>query len=272
MINCSIVIVNYNTGDILNQVVSKIINSPVVDKIVVVDNCSTDNSMDLLKTHSKLEIHLRKQNHGFAKSCNYGATCSSSNSILFLNPDCYIENDGLVNLIDDLEKNTNSGVIGCMVKNPDGTEQRASRRRLPTLIRAIKTFTGIEKLAKYCHCFAGVNLIHQPLKQQTHFVEAISGALILIKTSVFNEINGFDESYPMHFEDLDLFKRCQDSGYSIMLNPIVEAVHYQGVSSLSNPLVEQFKKLGLQRYFYKHCSYFSYLIIKTMNKLLWTKL
>jgi len=271
MINCTIIIVNYNTGEILNQVVSNIINCAIVEKVIVVDNCSVDNSIAMLKTHDKLQVYLRNYNHGFAKSCNYGAKYSNSDYLLFLNPDCYIENTGLERLVEELKKNSNAGIIGCMIKNPDGSEQRASRRRLPTLLRAIKTFTGIEKLVKFSHYFAGVNLSHEVLKHQTYNVEAISGALILIKSKLFKEINGFDEDFPLHFEDLDLFKRCIENGYSILFNPIVEAVHYQGTSSQSNPAVEQFKKIGLQLYFYKHCSYFSYLIIKMINKLLWTK-
>ena len=268
MTKCSIIIVNYNTGKVLNQVVSKIINSQLVEKIIVVDNHSHDNSMELLQAHDKLQIYMRNHNHGFAKSCNYGAKISSSDYLLFLNPDCFMKEDSLETLIFDLENAPNSGIIGCMVNNADGSEQRASRRRLPTLIRAMKTFCGIEKLAKFCHCFAGVNLNHQVIKPQLQQVEAISGALILIKNQVFKKIKGFDEKFPLHFEDLDLFIRCRNHGNTILFNPNVTAVHHQGLSSKSNPKIEQLKKIGRQRYFYKHCSYFSYLIIKIFNKLL----
>lgn len=268
MIKCSIIIVNYNTGETLNQVVSKIINSPKVENVIVVDNNSHDNSMELLQPHHKLHKHMRKHNHGFAISCNYGAKLSNSDYLLFLNPDCYIESKAIETLILDMENTPNSGIIGCMVNNPDGTEQRASRRRLPTLLRAIKTFSGIEKLAKYCDCFAGVNLNHQVVNLQLQQVEAISGALILMKNQVFQQINGFDEKYPLHFEDLDLFIRCSNHGNTILFNPNVKAVHYQGLSSQSNQGVEQLKKVGRQRYFYKHCSYFSYLVIKLVNKII----
>lgn len=268
MIKCSIIIVNYNTGKVLNQVVSMIINSHVVEDVIVVDNCSNDNSMKLLKPHDKLQTYNRSENHGFGKSCNYGAKLSKSELLLFLNPDCFLEERALEQLVEDINSNANTGIVGCMINNPDGSEQRASRRRLPTLLRAIKTFSGFEKLAKYCHCFAGVNLNQQVLNKQLQSVEAISGALILMKKQVYKEINGFDEKFPLHFEDLDLFKRCIDNGNTVLFNPNVIAVHHQGISSQSNPKVAQFKKEGMQRYFRKHCSYLSYLIIKIVNKIL----
>lgn len=264
--SCSIIIVNYNTGIVLSQVVTKIINSPIVKEVIVVDNCSHDESIELLESHEKLDIHLRNANYGFGKSCNYGAKLSKSDSLLFLNPDCFIEHDTLKAIVEDLENHSKSGIVGCMINNPDGTEQRACRRRLPTLIRAFKTFSGLEKFAKYSNIFAGVNLNHQVIKPKSHRVEAISGALILIKSPVFNEINGFDEKYPLHFEDLDLFKRCIDNGNSIIFNPLFKAVHHQGLSSQSNPKVQQLKKIGMQRYFYKHCSYVSYLLIKLVSR------
>jgi len=268
MIKCSIIIVNYNTGDVLNQVVTQIINSQIVEEVIVVDNCSIDNSMQLLQSHDKLLTFNRKKNHGFASSCNFGAKFSNSDYLLFLNPDCFIQEKALIQLLKDLNISKTAGIIGCMVTNPDGSEQRASRRRLPTLMRAIKTFSGIEVLAKYCHCFTGVNLNHQSLKNHTYEVEAVSGALILIKKQVFYEINTFDEDYRLHFEDLDLFKRCLNNGNTILLNPQVKAIHHQGLSSKSNPSVAELKKDGMNRYFYKHCSYFSYLIVKTVNKIL----
>ena len=167
--------------------------------------------------------------------------------------------------MDRFNTDENLAIVGCRVNNPDGSEQRASRRRLPTFWRAVITFSGIEKLARFCHCFAGVNLNHQPMPHSWQNVEAISGAFILMRTEVFDEINGFDEEFPMHFEDLDLFKRTQDLGYKIAFNPNVSVIHHQGTSSRSNPKVSEMKKQGLQRYFYKHCSTLSYLLVKLLR-------
>ena len=224
--------------------------------------------MDLLKEDKRLNKIYREKNYGFAASCNYAAHVAKSDVLVFLNPDCVIESSTISELLKTLNNEKQAAIIGCLVNNPDGTEQRACRRRLPTLWRAIKTFTHLEKLAAFCHCFAGVNLNHQAIPIKVSRVEAISGALIMMKTQVFNEIKGFDEKFPLHFEDLDLFKRTQNAGYGILFDPQVSVTHYQGTSSKTNPKVAEFKRIGRQRYFKKHGSKLSNLLIKIISKFL----
>ena len=264
MKTCSVVIVNYNTGTLLATVVKAAAQNIAVKDIIIVDNYSQDNSMDSVTESSQIKKYFRKKNHGFASSCNYGRSKTQSEYILFLNPDCLVSEETISALLEKFKTDKDCAMVACRVNNPDGTEQRASRRRLPTFWRAIKTFTGLERLARLCHCFAGVNLNHQAMPKTWQTVEAISGAFILMRTKVFDELAGFDEKFPMHFEDLDLFKRCRDLGYKIAYNPNVSVIHYQGTSSLSNPNVAKMKKQGLQRYFYKHCSKLSYILLKLL--------
>lgn len=268
MIQCSVIIVNYNTGAMLKVVVDAALNSQQVAEILVIDNNSQDNSMELLTEDKTIGKYYRKENHGFASSCNYGAKRAHHDYLLFLNPDCVMNHIKLKDLLKEWENNHNVGIVGCRINNPDGSEQRASRRRLPTLWRAIKTYTGIERLANLCNCFAGVNLNHQPMPIVTTQVEAISGAFILMKAKIYQEIKGFDEQFPLHFEDLDLFKRVIDQGYTLLFNPHNSAVHHQGLSSHSNPNVAALKKQGLIRYFQKHNSLVSSFIIKIIVKIL----
>ncbi|VAW40264.1 hypothetical protein MNBD_GAMMA01-408 [hydrothermal vent metagenome] len=265
---CSVIIVNYNTGNMLKTVVAAVLSNQGVDRIIVVDNNSTDNSMSLLGEDSKLLKYYRKTNHGFAASCNYGSQFTNSEYLLFLNPDCIITTNTISTLITSLQQHTKAAIIGCRVNNPNDSEQRACRRRLPTLWRTIKTFTKLERLAKHCHCFAGVNLNHLPMPQTTTKVEAISGACILIKSKVFKQIQGFDERFPLHFEDLDLFKRILNQGYEILFNPNITVIHHQGLSSQHNSRVPVLKKQGLIRYFQKHCSPSAYLTIKMIAKII----
>ncbi len=268
MNSCAVIIVNYNTGKLLSQVIDCVIKAQGVDEIIVVDNNSTDGSMELLPDNPKIKTILRKTNAGFGSSCNLGAKHAQSEYLLFLNPDCLIQKDSIVESVKTFNKSCKLAIVGALVKNSDGTEQQATRRGLPTLWRAIKTYTKIEKLAKYCGCFAGVNLNYKPMFKQAKQVEAISGAYIFINASIFKELGGFDEGFFMHFEDLDLCKRSLDAGYRIILNPQIEVIHYQGTSSQSNNHVSDYKKQSLQRYFCKHCSFFSYYVIKIISRFL----
>jgi GT2 family glycosyltransferase len=265
MKSCSVIIVNYNTGELLKQSVDAILKNDKVIEVIVVDNNSFDRSMDLLEKSTILKKYFRKENYGFAASCNFGAKLAKGDTLLFLNPDCIVNDNILEKLFININDYKNTAIVGCRVNNPNGTEQRASRRRLPTFWRAFKTFSGLEKMAKQFNFFAGVNLDHLKMPDSWQYVEAISGAFIFIKTKVFDEINGFDEKYPMHFEDLDLFKRTRDIGYKIAFNPNVSVIHHQGTSSQSNPRVAEMKKQGLQRYFHKHCSRMSYFIVKLLR-------
>lgn len=265
MKTCTAIIVNYNTGKLLKKVVDAALSCFDITEIFVIDNNSSDQSMSLLESHKKLKTFFRKDNHGFAASCNYGAHLSSADYFLFLNPDCIIQNDTLDTLIKNLEHNPEAAIIGCRVNNPDGTEQRATRRRLPTFWRTFKTVTKIENLAFLCSCFAGVNLSYKPMPKTIQNIEAISGAFILMKSIIFDEISGFDESFPLHFEDLDLFKRTLNANYQILFNPNINVSHYQGTSSQSNPKVNQLKKQGLRNYFKKHNSSLSYWLIKIIT-------
>ncbi len=268
MNSCAVIIVNYNTGKLLSQVIKRVLKAKGVDEIIIVDNNSTDNSMELLPDNPKVIKYFRKTNAGFASSCNYGAKRAQSDFLLFLNPDCLVQEDSIVNTLNSFKYKQNIGMVGVWVKNPDGTEQRATRRRLPTLWRAIKTYSKLENFAKFCSCFTGVNLNHLPISKKIQQVEAVSGAYVFIKTAVFNEVGGFDEDFFMHFEDLDLCKRTSDAGYNILLNPQIEVVHHQGTSSQSNSHVSEYKKQSLQRYFHKHCSVFSYHVIKITSHFL----
>jgi len=265
MSNCSVIVVNYNTGELLKKTIEAALENGSVHEILVVDNNSSDGSMGLVQESKKLKKHYRTRNHGFASSCNFGANLATSENLLFLNPDCIVNKTTIDILSDEINNLSGSAIIGCRVNNPDGTEQRASRRRLPTFWRSFKTFSKIERLAKYCHCFSGVNLNFQPMPENVIKVEAISGAFIMIKTKAFKKINGFDEQFPLHFEDLDLFKRTLNAGFTIMFNPNATVTHYQGTSSQSNPKVAQLKQIGRQRYFKKHLSYFSYLLVKFLK-------
>ena len=266
MSSCSAIIVNYNTGELLKRVVDRALSCDSINEIIVVDNDSKDNSMSLLAEHEKLKTFYKKSNEGFAKGCNYGAKLAKSDYLLFLNPDCLLTKNTLRPLINTLKSQNNAAIIGCRVNNPDGSEQRATRRRLPTFWRTFKTVTKIESLAKFCTCFAGINLNHCEMPSTLQKVEAISGAFILMKTPIFHQLKGFDEVYCLHFEDLDLFKRTLIAGYQILFEPTISVVHFQGTSSQSNPNVGKLKIQGLKRYFHQHQSKLASIIINAFLK------
>lgn len=263
---CDVVIVNFNTGELLSECVDAVKKSLHPVNIFLIDNHSSDTSMQPFKGESEIQVHLRQKNFGFASSVNYGAEKGESEFILILNPDCIIEPNTIELLIADFKNSEKLGMVGCLVTNSDGTEQKASRRQLPTFWRTLMTVSKLEKLSNRVPILKGVNLNHQEMPSTNLKVEAISGAIMLVKRTVFEELDGLDEKFPMHFEDLDLMKRIQSLGYEISFNPNVKVKHYQGVSSQTNPRVEKMKRQGLLRYFKKHGTSLSHWIIKKALK------
>ncbi len=229
----SIVIVNYNVKDYLIQCLRSIDNSISNLKIqtIVVDNNSTDGSIDFLTplfpdvTFVQSSINL-----GFSKANNLGFKYSNSKYILILNPDTIISENTLDVMFEFMEANSNVGLAGCKVLNPDGSFQLACRRGFPTPWVAFTKLFGLQKLFPKSKLFAGYNLTYLD-ENETNDVDALIGAFMFVKTDLINQINGFDEDFFMYGEDLDLCYRIHKLGYKIKYLPQTTIVHFKGEST-----------------------------------------
>jgi GT2 family glycosyltransferase len=126
MPNVSAIIVNYNAGLILNEAVNSLFCSASVAKVLIVDNGSTDNSMDEIEhmavSQSRLICIRNEKNLGFAKACNIAIAAAGENDyLLFLNPDCFIDKDALEMLLACMKSSPQAGMVGPLILNPDGT-------------------------------------------------------------------------------------------------------------------------------------------------------
>ena len=136
----SAVIVNFNDeGVILTNI--RILNKiKVISEIIVIDNHSENNSLDLIKLEfdkeKKIKIIANSKNLGFAKACNIGAKAASKKNILFFNPDCISDEKSLTLLLKELNSDEKIGMVGGMLQNPDGSEQPGGRRKFPTPVSA----------------------------------------------------------------------------------------------------------------------------------------
>jgi GT2 family glycosyltransferase len=260
---CSAIVVNYNAGPLLLQSVDALLQARAVVEVIVVDNASTDNSISELHAvqpqamaTGRLRIIRNQHNAGFARACNQGAEKATGQFMAFVNPDCLVLADTIATLVDAVRRNQKLALAGAWIENPDGTEQRATRRRLPTPWRVFATLSGLEKLAqrwpRQFSWLAGVNLNLGPKPPDPLSVEAVSGALMLMPQAEFEAIGGFDTGFPLHFEDLDLFARLQKAGRQIILVPAATAIHFQGSCSRDGQAIKRLKRYGLRRYWQKH--------------------
>jgi len=254
----SVIIVNHNSSDVLSQCVLSIFNACHGASVIVVDNASTDESLSLLESsfpnESRLEILRNQQNLGFAVACNMGTRLAKGPYLLYLNPDCLIDENTLPRLLASLGENPGAGMVGGLLLNPDGTEQAGGRRKIPTPWRTLVRVFNLTGLARrYPRLFSDFNLHRQPLPDKPIEVEAISGACMLVRREALEEVGGFDEGYFLHCEDLDWCMRFRRKGWKILFVADARVMHYQGVCSRSRPVfVEWHKHRGMMRFYRKH--------------------
>ncbi len=250
----SVIIVNHNAGKLLGDCVQAILKQ--VREVIVVDNASTDGSLATLRTQndqSALRLIESARNLGFAAACNLAVQAARQPYLLFLNPDSLPEPGALARMLKVLQQHPEAGMAGGLLKNPDGSEQRGGRRALPTPWRSFVSAFGLTRFSgRWPHLFFDFNLHRQPLPQQPISVEAISGALMLVRREAMEAVGPWDEGYFLHCEDLDWCLRFHQKGWDILFVPDAPVVHYQGTSSRARPLfVEWHKHRGMLRFYRK---------------------
>jgi GT2 family glycosyltransferase len=235
----SVVVVNFNAGDDLLQCVSAALASTVPVEVLVVDNASTDGSLDRLAEHfadePRLQVIRNETNFGFAEASNAGIAVARGSHILLLNPDCSVEPDTLEKVRRALDAAPGAGMAGCLIRNPDGSEQAGCRRLLPTPGRAFLRAFGLGRLGGRTRLRDFV-LAGEPLPDGPAEVEAISGAFMMVKRQTFAQVGLLDEGYFLHCEDLDWCQRYRKAGLAILFVPGAVAVHVKGRSSRDRPV------------------------------------
>jgi GT2 family glycosyltransferase len=252
----SVVIVVANSGPLVGQCVARALASSAPVEVMLVDNASVDGEAEAAMARHRDDPRLRVLrnpfNRGFGPACNQGAAQASGDALLFLNPDCLIEIDTVAQLRDLAGRHPRAGIIGVHVLQADGQPERAIRRRDPSLRRALMSLSGLARFETRWPSFAGVELPPAPSLRNPEPVEAVSGACLFLPRAAFDAIDGFDEGYFLHCEDLDLCRRTRDGGRDVLFAPSIPARHEQGSSSHRRPLfVARHKHRGMWRYFRK---------------------
>lgn len=249
------IIVNYNAGAGLVNCIQAVIDQ--VFEVILVDNASRDNSIELVEMHfaddTRLRIIRNANNLGFASACNTGAKAAQQPYWFFLNPDCICADDSVAELYRALTRNPKVGMVGGLLLNPDGSEQAGGRRLTPTPGRTLVRAFGLQRFAKHWpDLLVDFNLHQQPLPAKPVTVEAISGACMLVKPEAIVTVGLWDDHYFLHCEDLDWCVRFVRAGWNILFVPSATFIHEQGTCSKSRPLfVEWHKHKGMTRFYRK---------------------
>ncbi len=255
----SAIIVSYNVRNYLRQCLNALMQSEVdADlEIIVVDNHSFDNSVEMLKNeYETVKLIINHKNIGFAAAVNKALRTAVGDYAILLNPDAMIKSDTLSQLVNYLESNKDVGVIGCKVLDADGKLQLASRRNFPAPLVVLPKLLGLHKLFPGSKLFGQYNQTHiDPDKIQE--VDAVSGACLMFPRQMLKIVGEFDERFFMYFEDTDFCYRVKQAGYKVIYNPSTQIIHYKGESLKHAPFdtVDVFHE-SLFKFYRKHSSEF----------------
>jgi N-acetylglucosaminyl-diphospho-decaprenol L-rhamnosyltransferase len=242
-----VVTVSYNSAAELRRCVEPLAGLEDV-AVFVVDNASSDGSLQTVADLDVVLVPLR-ENGGFARGCNAGWRRGRSPYVLFVNPDATIGGDSLERLVDVLEREGGVGAVAPLVLDGDGALS-FSLRRFPLLRRTFAQALFLHRL--FPRAAWTDELIRDERRYERPWSpEWVSGACLLVRRSVLEQLDGWDERFFLYSEDVDLCRRIRASGWDIRFEPAAVCRHVGGASgpkSMTQPLLVQARI----RYFEKH--------------------
>ena len=231
----SAVVVNYEAGDALRDCIATIAGdtSAGVPEIVVVDNGSTDGSVDRLRAdHPDVTVIETGENLGYAGAANRGIAATAAPIVAVCNPDLSIAEGTAAAMVQRLDDDRRLGAVGPAIFEPDGSHY-PSASQVPALGDAV----GHALLGALRPRNAFTRRYRELDRDPTvpRAVDWVSGAAIWLRRSALDEIGGWDDGYFMYVEDVDLCWRLQRAGWTIAYEPAVRVTHVQGLSTRRHP-------------------------------------
>lgn len=234
MIDLSVVIVNYNTSQLLDDCLASLAAAtiaPYAIETIVVDNASRDGSQAMVcAQYPDVILVENEENVGFSTANNIGVKRSSGAYVLFLNSDTRVDERALIEPLDYLQNNPQAGAITVYLEYPNGDRDPDNHRGFPTPWNAICHFSGLSKLRPQSPRFTGYFESTMDMRE-THAVDVIAGSFMMMPRTVFDELGGWDEQYFFYGEDIDFCYRIRQADYAIIYYPHVRVIHYKGASS-----------------------------------------
>jgi GT2 family glycosyltransferase len=250
----SVVMVVYMTGEALQQSIECVLADALVDELVVVDNGSTRMEAARLKRLAESDARVRlvqgQGNVGFARGANLGARTAAGDVVVFLNPDAFLQPGCVAELLRAIEGRPVPSLVGGRVLNADRTEQRGARRGDITPVSALLSLSHLSRRIPAWRRYE-VHWESEAPPEAIIPVPTISGACFCMRREDFEAVQGFDEGYFLHVEDVDLCWRVRQEGGTVLFQPKAEVIHLGHTSHASPLKVEFHKGVGLARYFRK---------------------
>ena len=195
---------------------------------VVVDNGSSDGTVDVVRERFPAVRVIEAENRGLCAGWNRGIAATDAEHVLVLNADAWLVEDALDALLAAAGRHPRAAVIGPRLLNPDGSLQR-SVRGFPTAWRLATEYLYLRKLAprsKALNAFYGAGFDHE----SERVVDWVMGSCMFVRRAAFDDVGPFDERYFLFSEEVDWMRRATDRGWSVVFAPEACCVHVGGAS------------------------------------------
>ncbi|MCI0530558.1 MAG: glycosyltransferase family 2 protein [candidate division Zixibacteria bacterium] len=249
----TVIIVNWNVRELLIQCLDSIFSQANAEsvEVIVVDNNSSDGSVGAVKSlYPNVKLIANRTNLGYGSAINQAARMASSDLLFVLNPDTIVLGNTLLVAKRFMEDNPKVGVGGCFIYHPDRSPQDCFFR-FPTLASSFsKSFSLFRILPKTRYTLPFFNTISIDNGQ---IPESVSGSGMVIRKSVFEEVEGFDEDYFLYYEETDLCYRIRERGWKIAAIPGTRIIHMFQQSARKNYSVAIFQDVKSEFRFCKKC-------------------
>ncbi len=231
LVNVTVIIVSWNVAELLADCLESLAReaNALSLEAIVVDNASADHTVDMLRTRFPWVCTIaNRDNPGFACGNNQAIGLARGRHVLLLNPDTVVEEGALRKLLDFLRDHPQAGAVGPNLRRPDGAPDRTSARRLLSLSAALCMDALRLHALPLIGPRLGRKLAHPYDYDRTQPVEAISGAALLARRELLQNLGGFSETFLHCGEDLDLCFRIRQSGFEIWYVAEARIMHLKG--------------------------------------------
>lgn len=253
-VDCSIVIVNYRTDDLLVECLESLgkAGESLQLEVIVVDNSGTLVAGAFHERFPSVRLVANPENVGFARAANQGIHLSRGRSVLCLNPDTIVHEGALATMVGYLDAHPAVGAAGARLLESDGRLQYSCRRFPGYLTIFFGRYAVLTRLLPgnaASRDYLYLDWDHRSVRE----VDWVSGACLIVRREVLASVGGFDEDYFLFVEDMDWCRRIRDAGWSIVYLPDAVVTHHIGASRGPVPAwIVRARHRGMWRYVQKH--------------------
>lgn len=256
LMQLSVIILNYNVRYFLEQCLLSVQAAlqNIDGEIIVVDNNSTDDSCQMMKTRfPHIKLIENKENTGFPKGNNIGVAQAKGEYLCILNPDTVVAEDTFTKILNSQLQTPNSqlGILGCKLIDGTGNFLSESKRGIPTPWVAFTKIFGFYKIFPKSKIF-NQYYAHHLNENHSGEVEVLVGAFMIMKRDLYNEVGGFDENCFMYSDDIDLSYMVLKKDKINYYFAETTVIHYKGESTVKNGTYMKRFQEAMDYFYAKH--------------------